>query len=1556
MATSDISINISSNADQIIERIGELTKRLKQLEAQNKKAEGNVSSNRQRIDKINEELAADKKLTAARQRKIASLKEERAALGRSIGGQNAQIQVRQREIDSLKRGIAATKAYGEALEKISKPALRYALYDISSSLRQVALATAALAVAPIGFAIKYEREFANVVRTSDLAGQAANEARDQLLGALRDISQATPISWTEITDIATLAGQLGISTELVADFTDNVAKFSATTDLTVEAAATAFGRLTMLIDGAEGQFAELGSAILAVGVDSIATESQIVGVATQIASMGNLAELSAADIIGLSGSLASLGIAPELARGVVTRLFSDIGAAVATGGYELEEFSRLSGRSAEEFTSAWGTSQSINVILDFFDGLGQTAGDAERTLRDLGITSVRDIPALLRLAQSSDEVRRLVALSNDEFDRGQKIQEQYAIIAGTTAEELRRLVQNFELLAATVGQSIPGLAQLFASLSNVTAGITDFLATTPGQILSGVAIALALVVSAATAAGAILTALIAGFSALVFASRTLGVDLGLLGFRAIFSAKGLQSAGLGALTANASFMRLATTIKFGTLAFGAIGVAIAVVGGIMSAYGQRVQQVQSVTNSLLSDQAGLSKALQADADGYSKLSDSAKEAAEGYMVLEKAQIGVEKTSSDQPFYLQAIDELSRRVAVAKEKEAAATELQEEKARRLLDVQGDSVSTSGDLVSSLDAEAEAAKKAADEYLILGENVALYLRQQASESPEIQGALSIPEVSTAFVGQFDNFESFTDLIIGNPEEASARLDEVFAEIDKATNMYSSTGAFFSTLFLQNRDEIDAINAAKDALTGYVEAGNPERILELAKANDILNEGMPQLEAQAALAAGEVDGLMESLFGAENAAGAGRDAVGKFFDELANGADTSDVTSKSFQEMIVALAGNEFRSVQDRLGDMNAVLQRLKDEGQGTSQMALLLTQAMLQLAAAADLGTLGIEGMPEGLTTVEDKMEFLISKAEPLVNLFSGIGAGAEDAGTKMGGAGARAETLAEQFDKLTNSMFEAINLGRDTEDAIFALGEAFGETGSEALYASDEMQDAIGAILAQSGSAEQGVANLAALFVHLSKTAGGQSAPSLQILRQAISQVGAQFGMTEAQVQQFINTAGGGLSNINLDNFNRGVQNAQKEVRTLLDYASDLEQVFSRAFDIRFAETMAIDDIAESWADLADRVEDARKEIEELQATQQSLGADRAIKEYFLSVAEAYGDTLRAAKLRNEIAELDREQAENASRLEESQAATGGNLTGSNPASIQNRRALLGLVGEYQDYITALAESGATQAELTAATQQARQEFIQQATELGFQESVVLEYAKAFDDVQTAIDKVPRNVTVDANVNPALQALNELNASLNKNIDAARALNTALGQPNFGGGGGGGAAKEARRVALVAEIDRLTKILNDPRGGTAGRDQLAVRIQGLRDKLASGNYATGGFTGQGGTMEPAGIVHRGEYVVPKKYVNQSTGMPDPSFLAQLQNGMRSYNVGGPVGSSSPASAMIVELSPVDRNLLRSVGGSGDIVVSVDSREIARAANKGNKSIISEGGRP
>lgn len=45
-----------------------------------------------------------------------------------------------------------------------------------------------------------------------------------------------------------------------------------------------------------------------------------------------------------------------------------------------------------------------------------------------------------------------------------------------------------------------------------------------------------------------------------------------------------------------------------------------------------------------------------------------------------------------------------------------------------------------------------------------------------------------------------------------------------------------------------------------------------------------------------------------------------------------------------------------------------------------------------------------------------------------------------------------------------------------------------------------------------------------------------------------------------------------------------------------------------------------------------------------------------------------------------------------------------------------------------------------------------------------------------------------------------------------------------------------------------------------------------------DYQTSTGYATGGYTGQGGVNEVAGIVHKGEYVLPQEMVDQNTGTP------------------------------------------------------------------------------
>jgi hypothetical protein len=55
-----------------------------------------------------------------------------------------------------------------------------------------------------------------------------------------------------------------------------------------------------------------------------------------------------------------------------------------------------------------------------------------------------------------------------------------------------------------------------------------------------------------------------------------------------------------------------------------------------------------------------------------------------------------------------------------------------------------------------------------------------------------------------------------------------------------------------------------------------------------------------------------------------------------------------------------------------------------------------------------------------------------------------------------------------------------------------------------------------------------------------------------------------------------------------------------------------------------------------------------------------------------------------------------------------------------------------------------------------------------------------------------------------------------------------------------------------------------------------------------------NMDKGGFTGWGGKYEPAGIVHRGEYVIPKEGVDQKTKLPKPEYIKKLLSDARLKN--------------------------------------------------------------
>lgn len=410
--------------------------------------------------------------------------------------------------------------------------------------------------------------------------------------------------------------------------------------------------------------------------------------------------------------------------------------------------------------------------------------------------------------------------------------------------------------------------------------------------------------------------------------------------------------------------------------------------------------------------------------------------------------------------------------------------------------------------------------------------------------------------------------------------------------------------------------------------------------------------------------------------------------------------------------------------------------------------------------------------------------------------------------------------------------------------------------------------------------------------------------------------------------------------------------AAKALRTLSDYADDLSSVFSRAFEIRFSSVTSLDSISKSFASIAKSTSDAREEIDGLNADIQSLEADQALQRYFLTVAEAYGDTLKAQEIRANLAKIDKDLTSKTKTLSDAQSKTNKTLVGNTDAAIDNRSEIISLVKNYEDYIKSLASSGIKQDELSTKTAELKADFIAQATQLGYNELELQQYASAFDDVKVSIDNVPRNVTIEADINPAVTALNEFVAKAKQ----------------AGADAGGGAASNFEQsfqpkipdivvntVVKSPSTSNWQKLQQDILSGGQTQINLGKTWSAFWSnftKLWTLNqgfgYSEGGYTGAGGKYEPAGIVHKGEYVVPKEQVNQSTGMP--YFMSQP----RSFAQGGYVGGN-PGGGM-VSLSPEDRALLRNVGGSGNIVLYADSKELARSVNDGNRQIVASGGRP
>lgn len=398
----------------------------------------------------------------------------------------------------------------------------------------------------------------------------------------------------------------------------------------------------------------------------------------------------------------------------------------------------------------------------------------------------------------------------------------------------------------------------------------------------------------------------------------------------------------------------------------------------------------------------------------------------------------------------------------------------------------------------------------------------------------------------------------------------------------------------------------------------------------------------------------------------------------------------------------------------------------------------------------------------------------------------------------------------------------------------------------------------------------------------------------------------------------------------------GTEELSEKVRTLVDYANDLSSVWGRAFDIRFSSQSTLDKVTSSFISIREAAEQSAANVRKLNAEIGGLQSDLKIQQYFLGIANQYGDTKRAEAIQANIAKLQADLAEKTAEAAREQEAQSKSLTGNTTQAIKNRDTVRGLVADYQAHVAALASSGLSQDELARRTEELRQDFIRQATQLGFNEAELGQYTQGFYDVAVAIQNVPRDITVNFNADPALQALAEFQARAE---EAARAAGNSAGNA-FGNG---------MRSSAEAELERLRQSINS---SLMSSIQVGFDLFNPRARRGGGSFASGGYTGPGGRNEPAGIVHRGEYVVPKHQVNQRTGLPYADAMGRLQRGIpgrSGYSGGGHVTGGGFPSSMNLSATTIQQ-----LAAAIQPHLFLDSKLVGQAASRSYSNSTALGG--
>ena len=1337
------------------------------------------------------EIKAAATTASAESKREAAVASASARIGAAREAEAARTErARIREEELTKRtAIRSDASTARNNARVSEKAIenvRYAARDMAVYYGAITAGIGRVVSSAAQAGIAQERAFADVERTAQGTTQSLNELKK----SYTDLSTTTTTSFADLSKIGTLGAQMNIPTNKLKDFTKAVAEFSTVTGMEVESASTAFGRfgemMGKLQESAPGKgdgYAVLANQIADLGAKSVATEPEIANMAVSIAAQGKSAGFTQNEILALSSTLSSLAIPKEWARGSLQRIFNSINSAAADGGEKMHTYAQAVGVTDAEFQKLWrdDPNKVFQGILQNLAGISDKVEKAQ-AIKDLGFKNVRDVELLSRMSNS-------VGLYVEQLKEAEKaskgttfIDESMGIIMDTMAAKVDAFQHALQNAGAAMNSSfmVP-----FKLIISVATGVVNAFAKLPAPIQAFVG-ALAAVATvrvglmAAKAAAVSMSATYlqmqnrmlqatgaqkATWSVVWQAIRqaqtaTVQYDSALaanVGTANAAAAANQRLAAADNMVAAAAGKAAAAKAAQNTAQMASAGASAASAGAQVAAgAGQAVgalTKLSSVGSGLLSMFGGpwgigISLALSAVSVGATYLADSFQNASAKADEFKNAVGG-------SSAILNALAQDTKEVGNGTQSGFVELNATIEQNGEVLTANGQAlgyyVDKSGQVVQATHEQAEAMGYST---LKIGEHTQALIMDAIQGSEAFKGMSK--ETKQALVDMGFSYAKYIKLATtsesqgGGKAAADAYVDGYIQQIRARSNEAAQAS-------------LDAGEGGEGILVNTRKYDDQEKALQGLKSNtegvggamrDALNdavlfgqgmdeagneaEGMGDQVANAGFKVGDAKGEFHSM----------AEAIRSVLDEMFSSTDAAAALDSSLQQV--------YESMQEHGTSMDPN----SPDGQANIAAISDYFEKMGNAAAAGieEMGLTGEEAYQYAQNSIQDTIDFLAAQ------------------GFDMSQFEQQRDTMAAiiaqpyQSGEVDHSATDA-SLGQMVDNAAQAVSQAQGFLGKvQAIWQS--IQGYMGAIGGSKSKTGKG-----------SYTAGQKSKIRMPTFANRNNGTSAFSGNNFKAKPSRSGGGGGGRSP--RSGGGGGASRAKKETKTAAeifeDFLSRLKSALDKALTTWWRSTTAQDNYRKGLNSLKKDVEGTTKKVSDLRKENEKLASDMRKNqqelhdaEFFHAVAVKYGDTERAQSTQVDIDEAKQKINEGQTKIADNdkEIATlqAGQfaLKGYTEAAIANREALRSLQSQMIGLIEAYAAAGHSTQEIEAYTQSLKQQFIDQVTQLGFNQGEVTELAGAFDSLTSTIGQVPREVKEHVTDNGTVGSTQDAIDSLHSN--------------------------------------------------------------------------------------------------------------------------------------------------------------------------------------------